>query len=469
METRPLHPDIALLAGKLARAHGYTRVAAIGRGSWTEAALAYPEVDFVEVTRPPRETEAHRGVIVMGMPATSGPSGRPSDDLRATIDAAPLVIVLGPGSPDSLEAELGQIGATSTLTGAAPGGGALAIVDRAVPAPRTAAPPGFRVLAVMTAFNESDIIGPTIEALIADGIEVHLIDNWSTDETHAIASGYLGRGLAGLERFPAAPSDTYDWAALLRRVEAVTAATPADWSIHHDADERRTGPWPSRSLRDSIWAVQQSGFNAIDHTVLTFQPGDGGFVPGSDAERHFRHFEFDATPGIRPQVKAWANARGPVDLATSGGHEAVFEGRRIFPYNFVLKHYPIRSQAHGERKVLLERQARWNPAERAKGWHVHYEGIQPGHTFIRPPGDLLEFRDGDTERRYLVPLISGIGLFPSGVPAWATRSRWGTTAYRLGRHVLGGRRGAVARSAVARLPLVGRPARWAWRRLMDAR
>jgi hypothetical protein len=467
MASPSIHRDVALLAARLAHAHGFERVFGARSGPWAEAALAYPDVDFAEATPLPSAADLRRSVIVTGAPGIGGDAGRTIDELRVALDAAPLVIVIGPGSPDGLEAQLTEAAVPATLIGLAPGGGALAIVDRAVPPP-SPAPTGFRVLAVMTAYNEADVIGPTIEALIDAGVEVHLIDNWSTDETHAIASRYLGRGLAGLERFPAAPSGSYEWAALLGRVERVAAASPADWYVHHDADERRTGPWPARPLRDAIWAVQQSGFNAIDHTVLTFQPLDEGFVPGADLERSFRHFEFDVTPGIRPQVKAWRNLGRRVDLAGSGGHEAVFDGRRIFPYNFLLKHYPIRSQAHGERKVLHERQARWSPAERARGWHVHYEAIEPGHAFTRAAGELIEFRDGETERRHLVPMVSGIGLFPSGVPGWATRGRGRAMAFRLARGLLGGSRSGAARSAVARLPLLGRPARWAWRRLMGA-
>ena len=54
------------------------------------------------------------------------------------------------------------------------------------------------------------------------------------------------------------------------------------------------------------------------------------------------------------------------DLAGSGGHEAVFTGRRVFPYNFLSKHYPVRSQAHGERKIFVERSAR--RSESARRW-----------------------------------------------------------------------------------------------------
>ena len=42
---------------------------------------------------------------------------------------------------------------------------------------------------------------------------------------------------------------------------------------------------------------------------------------------------------------------------------------------FLLRQYPIRSQAHGTRKVFSDRRARLDPEERALGWHVQYEAL----------------------------------------------------------------------------------------------
>jgi hypothetical protein len=467
--------------------------------SWAETSLAHPEIELVEI-RPERTSRARRGsawthrqlswdtsasripvsteilrrsaIAYVEVDGPAGAEAAGSGILGRLLELAPLAIVVAPGPPERLASVLTGFAAPPAFVGTAPGSEdgrtAIAIVDRRV-VPPLAAPTSLRILAVMTAYNEADIIGPALEALATVGIDVHLIDNWSTDGTYEIAQRSLGRGLVALERFPEAATPTFELGSLLQRVEAVAAASGADWAIHHDVDERRSGPWPARSLRDAIWSVHQSGFNAIDHTVLDFRPIDDGFVPGTDYATYFRHFEFGATPDLALQVKAWRNTGQPVRLADSGGHEAGFAGRRIFPYKFLLKHYPIRSQAHGERKVFAERRGRWNPVEREKGWHVHYDDIGPGHQFVRPTRGLTEFVDGETEQRLLVPIISGIGIFPSGVPSWATRDPLRAGAYRLGNRFASGSTSRGLRSVVGRLPLVGRPARWAWRRLMGAR
>jgi hypothetical protein len=55
---------------------------------------------------------------------------------------------------------------------------------------------------------------------------------------------------------------------------------------------------------------------------------------------------------------------------------------------FLLKHYPIRSQQHGERKVFEWRRPRWYAPERAKAMHIQYDGIEMGHNFLGDPEKL---------------------------------------------------------------------------------
>jgi len=302
---------------------------------------------------------------------------------------------------DSLDPEFA--GVTSTTEGTTVHETSIAVF---VPVSDAPTPASFSAVAYITAFNEADLIGSTIEHLAREGIYAYLIDNWSTDGTWEIAQR---RGLIGAERFPAAgPSAHYEWRQLLGRVEELAATTRADWLIHLDADEHRESPWPGVSLRDGLWRVDHQGFNAVDHTILTFPPIDNGFRPGSDPERYFRHFEFGRNPGHFRQIKAWKRGDQRVDLASEGGHDVSFEGRRIFPFNFLTKHYPIRSQEHGERKIFRERRERWSPNERAEGWHIQYDHLRPGHRFVRKP-ETLELFD-DFHRRYLIERLTRVGI-----------------------------------------------------------
>jgi glycosyltransferase involved in cell wall biosynthesis len=277
------------------------------------------------------------------------------------------------------------------------------------PQPRNGqAPPGYRALAVMTAFNEADIIDGILDRLAGEGLEVHFIDNWSSDGTLERAEGH--RAVVATERFPRRPPRHYEWKRLLRRVEEIAATAEADWVIHHDADEWRTSPWRGVPMVDALHWVEGAGYNAIDHTVVVHPPTDDGFTPDDDVTRALPYFEFGRRPGHFTQIKAWRPGSMRVDLASSGGHQAVFAGRRVFPVNFLLRHYPIRSQAHGERKVLVERQSRWSPSERRLGWHNQYDLVDGDTVFVRDPGELNLFVEATFHERFLFERLARIGI-----------------------------------------------------------
>jgi hypothetical protein len=274
-----------------------------------------------------------------------------------------------------------------------------------------AAPPGlapslladpFRVVALISAYNEEDIIEPVLEHLAQNGVWSYLIDDGSTDETVARAQRWLGRGLLGIERFEATNgAGKTSWRALLARKQQLACELGADWYVHHDADEIRETPWPGMSLREAIRWVDRVGFNAIDFRVLNFAPVDDAFRAGMDPRTHFTRWEEPAEYD-RMQRKCWKAGAPDLELA-EGGHDVRFAGRRIFPLRFLLRHYPIRGQAHGRRKVLEERKGRFVAHELAYGWHRQYDHVgQPDHLFLRSPAALRPF---DLERTRVETLV----------------------------------------------------------------
>jgi hypothetical protein len=270
----------------------------------------------------------------------------------------------------------------------------------------------FKVVAIMTAYNEEDIIRNSIMKLYQQGIGVYVIDNWSVDSTGDIIDSLNKKGfLIGCEKFPpSGPSEYYEWNQLLSRIEDLTRELDANWFIHHDVDEIRESPWKGMSLKKGIYIADLNGYNAIDHMVIDFKPTNSGFAESMNPEEYFKYFELSKLPGIFCQIKAWKNLNIPVSLAASGGHDVSFKDRKVYPYKFLIKHYPIRSQTHGEKKVFRDRQPRWNPEERKMGWHVHYDNYnQNMKGFIKNKCDLINY-DEDFYKNYLVERISGIGI-----------------------------------------------------------
>jgi glycosyltransferase involved in cell wall biosynthesis len=250
-------------------------------------------------------------------------------------------------------------------------------------------------------YNEEDIIGWTVAHLVQQGLQVVIIDTGSTDDTLANAR-VCGAGPA-IVHMPA-KDGRVRWREVLETVEALAAKAAkisADWSMLCDADEIRRSPVPGERLIDSFARINETGYNAAEFQVLTFHPVDNGFDGSQNPEEYFRYYTRDLFNERIGQVKAWKNTPDrPAMIAWSGGHRLRFmlskDGNecntdpRVHPQPLISKHYPIRSQAHGERKVFTERRGRW--ADPEKDWHVQYNGIEPGHSFLKRPEDCKEWK-----------------------------------------------------------------------------
>jgi hypothetical protein len=251
------------------------------------------------------------------------------------------------------------------------------------------------VVAIVSAYNEEDIIEQVVRALIDDGVLVYFLDDRSSDKTVAQVEPFQGRGVIGIETPPADRAEDengrgFIWERILRRKEELAQTLNADWFIHHDADEFRESPWAGQTLREGIQRVDAAGYNAIDFQVLNFSPTMADPADGGDIRDRLLFYE----PGRsfdRLQIKCWKKTGEPVVLTESGGHEAQFSDRHIFPVRFLLRHYPIRSQSHGERKVFRERLPRFASSERARGWHVQYNEFVEGVSFLREPASLRRY------------------------------------------------------------------------------
>ncbi len=272
-------------------------------------------------------------------------------------------------------------------------------------------PPEFTVEALYSCFNERDIVVQSVSHLLSEGVSVTLIDDWSTDGTWELVHERFGSDpRVRCVRHGETPSHTFEWASVLAFKERLAADSRADWLLHHDADELRFSPWPGVPVRTALWNVQQAGFNAIDHTVLDFRPLIDGFSEFDDPRVFFGHFQWGRRPGHFLQVKGWRNAGVAVDLVSSGGHSADFEGRRVAAYKHLLCHYPLRSLAQSTRKVVAERRDRFSDVERSLGWHVQYDAIDASAPWAWSEEQVERWDPAVFAREYLAERISGVGI-----------------------------------------------------------
>lgn len=173
----------------------------------------------------------------------------------------------------------------------------------------------------------------------------------------------------------------------------IAAAHPGRWIIHTNADELRRSFLPGVSIDRALKIVQDTGANRVNFTLINFRPTPEYSDLSFDIDAVGSFFEFASRPDEFDQAKAWLQPAQKIDLVSSGGHVANFDGAIEFPYRFLLKHFPIRSPSHGRRKVMVERMGRWSPEERAMGWHIQYDGYHAGSRYLWDAADLLQFTD----------------------------------------------------------------------------
>jgi len=157
------------------------------------------------------------------------------------------------------------------------------------------------ILAIITLYNEKDIILQNIKYLINQGIHVRIIDNWSTDGSYKKIK-LLEKKKVGLsvERFPKyKPTKYYQWKKLLKRVETISKKYKYDWYIHYDSNEFRESPWLGISLLNEIKFVDSLGFNALDFTVLNyrFRKSTCKFSSKYEPLNYFKYCEFGSHTG----------------------------------------------------------------------------------------------------------------------------------------------------------------------------
>lgn len=269
---------------------------------------------------------------------------------------------------------------------------------------------GAEPCAIVKAYNDEDFIEHSIGHLRQQGLRVHLIDNWSTDRTYSL-SQELAANDAGItvERFPDAPINEYAWKSLLEHTVCTSERLGHGWYVHIDSDELRDAPWPGATLADAIRYVDMLGYTAIDFTVIDFRYLRDEAYEGKPWES-MRFFEFGRRHGHFRQIKAWKYTGQSVDLASSGGHEAIFEGRRVYPLKFMLRHFPLRGPEHARRKIFQERLSRTRTEREQFGWHIQYDTVDEERLKGWRRHELLPWHPLTFEVEYLVERLSGIGL-----------------------------------------------------------
>ena len=229
-----------------------------------------------------------------------------------------------------------------------------------------------RVVALLACKDEARFIGGCIDHLIEQGIEVHVTDDGSTDETLDIVHARLGDGVIGVERSEGGDG-TFRLRRQLARKEELAATLGADWYVHLDPDEIRLAPRSDQRLVDAFAEAEDEGSNAVEFLEFVFLPTQE--EPDHDHPRFLQtmrsYHPFRPRPHHR--LNAWRQPPGGVDLVGHGGHEVVFPGRQVHPEPFRMRHYLFLSEEHARQKYGRRS---FDPDEVALGWHGWRDGFE---------------------------------------------------------------------------------------------
>ena len=245
----------------------------------------------------------------------------------------------------------------------------------------------FRIVAIMTVRNEEAYLDMGIKHLIHQGVEVCIVDNGSTDRSSGIIEQYLGKGVIRYEKLPY--PGFFDLTSILKNEERLASEIEADWFIRQDADEIREAPPGYGTLYDAIRKVDALGYNAINFDEFAFMPTDESesFI-GKDFYEEMKYYCF-IHPRSQHHIKAWKRHESIVRLE-DGGHFATFEGRRVYPENFILRHY-IGLSADCLKVKYCGRSFR--VAEILMGWHGERAFIEADELHV-PSKEELALYDG---------------------------------------------------------------------------
>jgi len=222
----------------------------------------------------------------------------------------------------------------------------------------------FNVVALLTIRNEALYLEKCLEHLYQQGINTCVIDNNSTDNCLDIAKSFINRGVVQIETLPF--EGYFDLIKQLEIKEKLASEINANWFIHHDADEIREAPAKLGNLYQAIFAVDKQGYNAINFDEFVFIPTDDNERnEGKDFVKTMKHYYFFEPHPLR-QIKAWKKTSSPINLVDSGGHQVAFANRKIFPENFILRHYIGLSLSYLNSKYSTRVHSE---EEVERGWH----------------------------------------------------------------------------------------------------
>ncbi len=245
-----------------------------------------------------------------------------------------------------------------------------------------------RVAAIVCARNEAIHISRCLRDLIAQGMEVVLIDHESTDDTVKKARPFLGKGLIDIRTL--AWKGEFDLTAQLAFKKQVVDSLDHNWIIHVDADEHLHAANEGEHLPSVMERAEKEGYNCLNFNEFVFAAGPEQDFYAEGYEKLMRTY-YHFRP-VHPRLMRAFKRETDLENVSSGGHRLAGD-RRLYPFDQVLRHYIMLSYAHGVNKYVGRVFAR---REVERGWHKNRLTISAQNLQLKPNAALLTLPTPDS-------------------------------------------------------------------------
>lgn len=132
-------------------------------------------------------------------------------------------------------------------------------------------PENFKVLAILQLSDDIDSLEKVIHYLLSQELDIYLLDNGLDDKSFEVIQKYLRKFQQHiyLKRDCSIDKDSYcDWK---QCINAIEVNTEYDWYILYDIKEIELQLWKDKNLRNSLYYIDQLGFDSIDNINIDFE------------------------------------------------------------------------------------------------------------------------------------------------------------------------------------------------------
>ncbi len=246
-----------------------------------------------------------------------------------------------------------------------------------------------RITALLVIRDEEIYLNKCLDYLLDAGMQIVIIDNGSSDKSLEIIQSYIDEGKP-IKVFDHPYEGYFNLEALLERLEEITEDIDTDWFLRTDADEIMEAPGQFSNLAEGIAHVDSQGYNTINFDELVFVPykKEQSYI-GKDYETEMKFYYFHEPSPLR-LMRAWKKTKHKANFAAYAGHLTTFEGRNIYPENFILKHYIFLSYEYGLIKYTSQI---FTKKSIDKGWHSNRYYLSSSSIILPGRNDLKELTE----------------------------------------------------------------------------